>query len=366
MSKLFGDTHNFGLRTIVKSNWVEKFRPIYWEWLFLSSDSPLRDFCRSEFKENDPFRSFSTLKFLTQVQDMARFQKHLVQRQKLNKVTDLNHHNFFDLGASIGACSFFGLTDLHDENFVIGFDGNHKFIASPIDIEIVFEKIDCLSQTHLISSSTVEKSVVSIFQNQIFPEKAISTIIEGFISSWDRLQSTAKEIFLLFQKLNMQNVPIRLVIKETEIYHQCLIGNQKMDSFFDEEICQLKRKDFPYFWTYLNTENSFFFKNQDEPTMINNAEITSLLSSGNRFSFESLLSDRSTFKKIAILQIARALDLGKSAYISSSSQVHTIYFKDYLYIKAEGQDVKCKRLSKPYSYHLSPSFHSRLFKRGNK
>ena len=364
--EIVGDVHNFGHKTTVIGEVVEKFRPIYWEWLFLSKNSPLRTYCQSELGSNDPFLSFASLNFHTQKDELDRFQKHTVETLQIKKVSDFKEKEAFKLGQSFGACTFFGITDLHSENFLIGRDKNDHFIASPIDIEICFEKVDALSETHLISSSTVSKNIVSIFDGIEVADDLVSTLIEGFLHSWRTLEKKANDIHHLLEIINLKNIPIRLVVTPTNSYKDYFLGKKKIDEFSQEEAIQLLRGDYPYFWTSLDSNSAFYFQTISEKVEIQDKKLRELLYNGKRFNLDNILKDTVQLKQISILQIARALDEGKPAFVSSSEQIHTVYFKDHIYVKTGNQGVKCKRLKNSFLYSPSESYPLAQFKRGSK
>ena len=314
------DKHNFG-RAVSDTGFgfIEKPRPVYWEWLFLSSESHLRKYFAQ--KANNPFTGFPDLKFTFASSD---YSAHKVEKLDLESVSSKDFDKASSIiGKGLAVCKFFGLTDLHKENVFFGTDQNGNIIFCPVDIECVFEKSDCLSQNQLVRSTHELNSHqgLKVFEGV---EINVAILLETYLTTLQALSRDKNEISkILFQDKKLKTVPIRLVLDSTSKYVSALAANH-FEQFTVEEEEQLARGDVPYFYTYLGDENVYFLgPNQKEKQCSFKRLDTNCLESifcekMNSFNFKQDVQ----FLKTSLCQLARALDsstekveIGKSSIV---------------------------------------------------
>jgi hypothetical protein len=148
-----GDAHNFGRRvTSVTSKWIKKPRPVLWEQLFLSSASYLRTTVSGIFDtENaiNPFKVIPDLKFYTRQITKSGFVEK-IRVQDIGHFNEVREGDLELIGSFIALICWFGISDLHEENVVIGRDKLGNLIIAPIDIESILLDFKSPSQSGLL------------------------------------------------------------------------------------------------------------------------------------------------------------------------------------------------------------------------
>jgi len=295
-----GDQHNFGKKTeFATVNGVGcyvKPRPIYWEWLFAGSDSPIASVIRSNEKLNKYLGPIFSLDVTyVKKEDLPFELSGHVQKIESLEVKQLNGNDniqirrlFESFGAICAYAYCFGLHDLNFENILIRQDGTLQLI----DIEISFIPSKFLGTTGMISDG----SSISNFASYSSVLKSVSCSFIDFLPYL--LDAYHETILALFQARGMirsvlnpmmnelLQVPIRAVLRDTQTYfiwlvkhgfvepvklndsrklseseEKVLLSFQNAEvSFFPEELEQLERGDIPYFFSFLESSDIFFLK----------------------------------------------------------------------------------------------------------
>lgn len=276
-SKHLGDAHNFGRRVELRDGVVFKPRTVYWEWLFLSQKSPLRQYLSRAAREDGlgdkAFAFLPDLHFASPgVRDGSD-----VQSISLDPLPPLDADRKIELagmvGRSLALWAWFGVADLHWENLVLGLDKQRQMIFSPVDIEMVWADLSLPTETKLIPDADEEYADIcrhAAGVRRILPylgkpieQQHIMTIAGAYQQTLTFLDRHAKEIANLIGELpELRTMPIRICLRGTEEYVQ---GDRKSlwPPLLDEEKEQLERGDIPYFFRLYEKPGIHYFANSD-------------------------------------------------------------------------------------------------------
>lgn len=260
ISIITADTHNFG-RSVFKINDKYIFKPrfIFWEWLFLES-SPIRDLL-----DNNADGLFSCLPKL-HFESNTSFIDGLVELFSCDRQANLKPVDLIQVGAIMALFCFFGVTDLHTENVIVGRrDG--KFICGALDIETVFENVEFPAQTLLIPSKLVAKDncgfsfIISKIQEKLCAENLLY-IVDGYYRGLNFLFDNFEEIYEHLRRLIAQHNPIiRRILRSTKQYARFRDTFVEDNRFDEAEIKQISRGDIPYFFKFSTASDVYFFTN---------------------------------------------------------------------------------------------------------
>jgi hypothetical protein len=266
-----GDPHRFGHRVeILDSGSVTKPRTLLWEYLLLSSSSPLRPQLNSEFDNLSQIfadLSFQFEKSGGKISRPLRYQGKvsLFKWNELKDLADLKFDEIENIGRAISCFILLGISDLHSENIALGKTENGNFVFSPLDVEVIWEKLQLPAQTHLLPSSAVtrENSGLHWLWNEFdksSPATAgnfIAALLEGFLSA----PSQIKLRFDSEWAAEIMSEPIRCVLSPTRVYRNYLAHQTKTEfpTWAEEESFQLSQQDIPYFYRCLNEPETFWF-----------------------------------------------------------------------------------------------------------
>ncbi len=343
-----GELHNLGKAVQEdRSGFIVKPRTIFWEWLFLSKESPLR-FLLSELSEEHGYNVASPLPFL----DFKKINNHpyktegKVEKLNLSNSSDYGSKESVEMGKMLALCAWFGITDLHVDNLMMGHNEDGQFYCCPIDIECIFEKLELLSQTQLVLSKKANKKLIG-FYKALERSINLADLCQSFLTAIDFLQQNSDRIDHTLKTCNeIKDTRIRVVIRPTYEYVNYLKGDGHDYTFLPDELAQLKRGDVPFFFNTLSNSVIKYTGNDGE----------AIESSISRESAKILptyfCSETQTFKrdfseswiKTALCQICRTFDVG--AENSHQNKDSKIEFKDkkiFINIKNKWR-ISCTRL----------------------
>jgi hypothetical protein len=271
-----GDSHNFGRRVSVRAGWVEKPRPILWEWLLLGIDSPLRlvleDAASREGFDAGAFTFLPKLEF--------RFSRDgiggRVERVVLRPLGSLSQTRKRELGRVVGRTlalsSFLGISDLHWENLALGADDRGSLVFAPLDVEIILSDLSLPTETKLLPDADPEVLAVSRHAcgvRRVLPYlgKPVSLEILGemagaYYRMLTFLERNAKTIAAVFRELpKLRDTPIRVCLRGTDDY--VLRGSRPTwPPFLDAELVQLERGDIPYFFRLYGRAGIHYYRDR--------------------------------------------------------------------------------------------------------
>lgn len=250
-----GDVHNFGRRvTPLTSQWIKKPRPVLWEQLFLSAASPLRASLSEVFaqeKSIDPFKVIPDLKFFTlQVPNSGFVEK--VRVEEIGRFDKFREGELEVIGAFIAIICWFGISDLHDENVIIGRDQLGNLIIAPIDIECIFQDFKTPSQSGLLPglrSDIIKYGLIPFFKDiEHIRASDIGKLIFSYYKSICILEKNKTIIFDKLLKIpHISETPIRVIFRPTRFYVE-KVKERDFRNIFASETIQLDRRDIPYFF----------------------------------------------------------------------------------------------------------------------
>lgn len=263
------DPHNFGRYVFqLNDNYIFKPRCIFWEWLFLGA-SPLRGLLDNQV--DNLFSCLPKLHFETN----TSYRDGAVELFTCNDDLKLNSNDFLQMGAILALFSFFGITDLHRDNTILG-RKNGKFICGALDIESFFDKVELPAQTLLIPSKLIEPFRCGY--NQILTSSQDEPAVEQFLYIGDGYYRGLNFLSEKFEDINdiltslikQYNPIIRRVLKSTKQY-AAIRKESSPNTVLDlSESNQLIRGDIPYFFKFPTTKDVYFYadKNLENLTSI--------------------------------------------------------------------------------------------------
>jgi hypothetical protein len=261
-----GDTHNFGRRVEVGDTWVEKPRTVFWEWLLLAAESPLRR-ALAEL-EPRPFVSGPFFSFLPALEFVSPFSLTggKVSRASLSaldsksfsgsKARDARLELAHIAGRAMALFAWFGVADLHWENMILGRGDEGQLVFAPVDVEILFADMDSPVQTKLIADPDPEYAELSQHAagfRRLLPYlgkpvegPTIAAMVAGYAQTYALLQAHRSKLAeaVLLPQFALQ--PIRVCLRATAEYIDP--ERRPWPPWLAAEIEQLKRGDIPYFF----------------------------------------------------------------------------------------------------------------------
>jgi len=261
-----GDTHNFGkftqLKVINNKRYYIKHRPLIWEWLFMDSNSPLCHSLKKKFPENFILSTFG-LKVsqpIMQRPGMVEEVKGIINFKDIIRTEE----SYYNLGNQCAYYSAFGIKDLLLENFKIVNGG-----IQLIDAECVLYNTSELEDSYLIpQQGTIFNASFSLFPFffELQNKDLFNFLIIGFIEGILKINNARAELSsIISEVLDMYpHAPIRVLLRSTAEYDLYLDQNISPSfPFIHEELVQLKRKDFPYFFRMPSREGVFYYVSED-------------------------------------------------------------------------------------------------------
>lgn len=348
MSRL-GDAHNFGRSVLRDGDWMIKPRPLFWEWLFLNQNSPLRkkiDHRAIQTNFISPFSWFPQLHFA--FDDRAELKSsgkvEYFFQQSINDLEPVELAKGF--GACIANCLFWGITDVHSENIAFGIcpkTSNH--VIFPLDIETVFYHYVAPSQAYLLKSKKNETQTIGA-KSILEIELSMPVIIKSFLNVINFYSLNLDFTKQVFQEMPIKTYPIRCILKHTRDYDAALTDLNFNQTFFKEELIQLRRGDIPYFYTYLDSGVVFYLTEHGETSICLPWEeafaplkekIPSLKNIGYSLNDTSI--------NFAILQIARTFAPNFNT-LQEADGIKVLVEDDNIFINIEEKKkISCKKLA---------------------
>ncbi|HYQ04730.1 MAG TPA: hypothetical protein VER96_38915 [Polyangiaceae bacterium] len=260
-SQLLGDSHNFGRRVLLNGERIEKPRTLLWEWLLLSSESPLRVLLDSAAARDgfgvDAFGFLPTLQFFGTRGALGGE----VERLRLEPLPALDAESRRELalivGRSLALWSWLGVADLHWENLVLGVNERGRMVFGPLDIEMILAELSLPTETKLLPDADPEYAAICRHASGVrrvlpFLGKPIAvaellTMAGAYRGTLSFLDRHADEITKVFSALpELRQAPLRVLLRGTADYVQA--PKSLWPPLLDAEVEQLARGDIPYFF----------------------------------------------------------------------------------------------------------------------
>lgn len=352
MSVVSSDSHNFGLKAFYKDGKVFKPRSLGIEWLFLSSESPLRKLLK---KHDIPVvRILPSLDF-----EKVDFEPSLKYRSvtfldvKENIEFKLQEFELVAVGSLVAICQWFGLGDLHVDNIIAGFDCSNKFLCSPIDLECFMELHRIPSQSLIIPSRTNSKDnsglakIIELLERSL-DLHAPAYILSGYLESMEILSSLATEIYeCLIEICPLEKLHTRVILKDTSSYKDLLAKKSFNPNLYNEEIFQLRNNDIPYFFKFCMNKEVYYWKSKKKYILadieLNSVDkLGDILKNLSKDFFFEKIKDHNL--KVGALQIAKYFDVNSKIERKISYKNINIYYNiENIEITTKIGNIKCLR-----------------------
>lgn len=263
-----GDTHNFGRSIRIQGDWVEKPRPVLWEWLLLAPASPLR----RVLAELGGFEFLPSLRFQRpRAREGAK-----VERIRLVKLKTRTAHARRELAAVAGRATalfaWLGLADLHWENLVLGADAEGDTVFGPIDVEMIFDDLALPTETKLVAEAAPDDPELAIVLQHAAGLRrflpwlgkpvdpgdlaALAAAYQDGIAMLDRHATAIAAAIRLVPGVEV--TPIRVLLRGTDAYARAARG-PIVPPLIAAEALQLARGDVPWFFRLIGEPGIFHF-----------------------------------------------------------------------------------------------------------
>jgi hypothetical protein len=279
-----GDTHNFGRRVELAGSSVAKPRTLFWEWLVLGGDSPLRETLDAAVAgaglDPDTFDFLPELRFR---RSRARGDG-TVERIVLEPLGRLSAGGRQELaraaGRSLAFFSWLGVSDLHWENLVLGRDRRGRLVFAPLDIELILADFASPTLTKLLPDADPEYAAVSRhaagmrrllpFLGKPVEARALLAMAAAYRELLDLLESLAGGVAEILAGLpELRRAPIRVCLRGTTEYTE-ETDRAPDPPFLAAELEQLARDDIPYFFRLYGRPGLRYY---DEPSLRRNRRL---------------------------------------------------------------------------------------------
>ncbi|MFO0616350.1 MAG: hypothetical protein U0414_27410 [Polyangiaceae bacterium] len=301
-----GDSHNFGRRVSISGDRVRKPRTLFWEWLVLAADSPLR-LALDRMAREAPASSgldanaFSFLPSLAFSGHESREggEVERVDLDPLPALSDGERTRFARLvGRSIALFAWLGVSDLHWENLVLGVRRDGGVVFGPLDVEIILSDLSLPTETKLLPDADPEYAALcrhACGVRRALPWLgkpiragdlvAMASDYRATLALLDRQSNAVAEA--LAGLPGLADAPIRVCLRSTGDYveaRRAVRRSALWPPLLDAEAEQLARGDIPYFFRLYGRPGIHWFP---EPEL---KELGTLPSKGDVPKLDRLLS----------------------------------------------------------------------------
>jgi hypothetical protein len=257
-----GDTHNFGRRVTRREGRIHKPRALFWEWLVLSAESPVRRLlAEAALRDGLGPEAFAFLP------DLAFFPPRAVREGAVEEVAlaplpDLAGEERRELarvvGRAIALFSWLGVADLHWENLVIGRGRRGETIFAPLDVEMILADLALPTETKLLPEADPE--VAEICRHAAGVRRALPwlgkpidpgdlvAMSAAYLRALAFLDRHARAVADALATLpELREAPIRVCLRGTDQYVRAR-SEPVWPPLLDAEAEQMARGDIPYFF----------------------------------------------------------------------------------------------------------------------
>ena len=260
MKRALGDSHNFGRRVSLRGDRVAKPRPLLWEWLLLSAESPLRRFLDRAAREDGlPAESFSFLPALSFSDDRSAGggEVERIALEPLGRSREVRRALGPIAGRAIALFSWLGVSDLHWENLVLGTNARGHIVFAPLDVEMILADLSLPTETKLLPAADEEYGEVcrhAAGVRRVLPYlgKPVDTtslldMAAAYRAMLAFLDRRAPEIANVLERVRgFRETPIRVCLRGTSDYVEP--PEALWPPLLEAELEQLRRGDIPYFF----------------------------------------------------------------------------------------------------------------------
>jgi hypothetical protein len=355
-----GDAHNFGRRVSEREGCIVKPRTVFWEWLFLSRESPLRQILVSRAEADGlAAQTFDFLPDLKFVNPRARDGGE-VQRIVLEPLPTLSPERKRELasivGRSLALWSWFGVADLHWENLVLGVDIRGQIVFTPLDIEMVLADLSLPTETKLLPDADPEVAEVcrhAAGVRRVLPYLGkpidagdLLAMASTYFSTLVFLDRHARDIAKVFADLpELQETPIRICLRGTDEYVNA-DAQSIWPPLLDAEKEQLARGDIPYFFRLYEKPGIHWYGNREL------TEINTLPTEGDMPQLDPILQvsrgfrskSRKTLREEGFLTVIGAFDHKSFKGVITHDGLEVTFQKNTLLVQLpDGEEIEAHR-----------------------
>lgn len=283
-SRQLGDRHNFGRRVAERDGRIHKPRTVFWEWLLLAGESPLRQQLEriASRKESGPHFDFlPSLKFaraLVEETGPAALTGEVerIALQPLRVTCSDDRRRLAEVsGSAIALYSWLGLSDLHWENLVLGCGPRGEIVFAPLDIELMLEDHALPTATRLLPEADPDYAAlyqhacgirrVLPFLGKPLPIPDLLAMAAAYHQTLVLLDGHTDEIAATLAGLpELRQAPLRVCLRSTGDYVHP--GDNLNPPLLAAEKEQLGRGDIPYFFRLYGRPGIHYFGDESLAT----------------------------------------------------------------------------------------------------
>jgi len=271
-----GDAHNFGRRVALRGRFVSKPRPVLWEWLLLSAQSPLRLLLSGAASAGGlGANAFDFLPSLAFERPRSRAGG-AVEHVELAPLGRLSARMKDELartaGRLVALSSWLGIADLHWENLVLGKDRRGQLVFSPLDIEMILDDLALPSETKLLPDADPEYAAMNRHAaglRRVLPYlgkplrgEHLLELAGAYRRTLELLDAHGPAIADVFARLpRFRETPIRVCLRGTDEYVRAQ-AVPPWPPLLAAESEQLARGDVPYFFRRYGDPGIHWYRNR--------------------------------------------------------------------------------------------------------
>lgn len=310
----WGDSHNFGKRTVYESESpiVLKFRDMTWENLVLNSEEfrTLLNSCFLDSKSPNPAKYLTRLKINPLASGRGFTEENF--RKELTLVPD--RQTALGVGSVVAFTSFFGIEDVHIENLQFGTNQNGSFECALLDIENFGMKVRIPSQTsilpikHFNESDCGIREWIRLVLTSSAPQDLIFQTVLGYLETLNNLNRNIHRIWSGVTDLtNDCRGTNRVFLRATSEYFDAL-NHEKYDrDFIPSEMQQLRRGDVPYYFRMKDSYSVLYFETPHRTGKLSSAEAERLCVCEATFKSKERSQISDALAPLGSLQLLRSL-----------------------------------------------------------
>jgi hypothetical protein len=271
-----GDSHHFGRRVRVLARRVEKPRSVFWEWLVLGRESPLRRLLMREAERDalgaGAFDFLPALRFGRSRSGVGGW----VERVELAPLGRLAQGEKGALagvtGRLLALSAWLGIADLHWENLVLGRGGRGELVFAPLDIEIMLSELSLPTETKLLPDADPE--IVAVCRHAAGVRRVLPFLGKPVAGPELVRMAAAYRTTLAFLGRHsiaiagaiegapgFRAAPIRVCLRGTGDY-VLAESAPPWPPLLDAELEQLERGDIPYFFRLYGRPGIHYYRNR--------------------------------------------------------------------------------------------------------
>lgn len=278
MISAHADLHNFGQQVTLEDgpeghSIYRKPRPIFWEWLFFGSNSPLRPvLSERQLAIHGRDGTGIEIESIAEVVMGLRVEFSDLKRglgysfavgRTDQKQEDAAPRDLARFGVALAYCYAFGIQDVHYQNII-----RTKERPQVIDAEVVLSKLILPDETILLPFGEHPWRRAGISQyvhaREAFSLDQARALIAGFTSALVELGRIAIPLLDAIQNdlESRPPIPIRVILRDTFRYHSGTVDSAEKP-LMPEETEQSNRRDIPYFFKFLGSNNLYSYVSRE-------------------------------------------------------------------------------------------------------